>query len=273
MLLHNFIIWRRKAIERRRMEHTLVTRMTRLQQVQHLVLLVSFIVLVLTGFALKYPDSWLASFLSMGERVRSWTHRIAGVVLIGVGVYHLVYIALTRDGRKLVRDFLPVPKDATDVLQTFRYYLGVHPRKPEFARFTYAEKAEYWALVWGLVVMAATGIMLWAKVTIGNLLPRWWLDVATAIHFYEAVLASLAIVVWHFYQVFLDPDIYPMNWAWFDGKMSLEHYREEHALDGETILEATKSEAKDQESSNEVEPAATGDAKPQEPAASTSRNS
>jgi len=75
---------------------------------------------------------------------------------------------------------------------------------------------------------------------VGHLLPRWWLDVATAIHFYEAVLASLAIVVWHFYQVFLDPDAYPMNWAWWDGKVSEHHYREEHGLDSETLLAAAR---------------------------------
>jgi hypothetical protein len=82
-----------------------------------------------------------------------------------------------------------------------------------------------------MIVMAVTGVMLWAKVLVGNNMPRWWLDVATAIHFYEAVLATLAIVVWHFYQVFFDPDVYPMNWAWWDGKMTLHHYREEHGLD------------------------------------------
>ena len=75
-----------------------------------------------------------------------------------------------------------------------------------------------------------------------NLLARWWLDVATAIHFYEAVLATLAIVVWHFYQVFFDPDVYPMNWAWWDGKMSCEHYHEEHGLDAETLLAAARAE-------------------------------
>jgi hypothetical protein len=90
--------------------------------------------------------------------------------------------------------------------------------------------------------MASTGIMLWAKVSFGNLLPRWWLDIATAIHFYEAVLATLAIVVWHFYQVFFDPDVYPMNWTWWDGKMSFEHYREEHALDTQTLLQAAQAE-------------------------------
>jgi hypothetical protein len=76
--------------------------------------------------------------------------------------------------------------------------------------------------------------------------------VATAIHFYEAVLASLAIVVWHFYQVFFDPDVYPMNWTWWDGKMSFEHYRNEHALDSETLLQAARSDA----AADQVAPAA-----------------
>jgi len=243
MLLHNLVIWRRKALLRRKQEHHVVERMSRHQRWQHFVLFTSFILLVITGFALKFPDSWFAMLLGMGERVRGIVHRVAGVALIGVGVYHVCYIALTRDGRRLVLDFLPAPKDASDVWQTMLYYLGLRSDKPEFRRFNYAEKAEYWALVWGLFVMAATGLMLWAKVSVGHILARWWLDVATAIHFYEAVLASLAIVVWHFYQVFFDPDIYPMNWAWWDGKMSFEHYREEHGLDSETLLKAARSEA------------------------------
>jgi hypothetical protein len=105
--------------------------------------------------------------------------------------------------------------------------------------------------------MASTGIALWAKVWVGNLLPRWWLDVATAIHLYEAILATLAIVVWHFYQVFLDPDVYPMNWAWWDGKMSLEHYREEHGLDSATLLEGARPEADTPAVGNGTAPATT----------------
>jgi hypothetical protein len=82
--------------------------------------------------------------------------------------------------------------------------------------------------------MGLTGVMLWAKVWAGNLLARRWVDVATAIHFYEAILATLAVLVWHFYQVFFDPDVYPMNSVWWDGKMPVEHYRAEHELDTET---------------------------------------
>jgi cytochrome b subunit of formate dehydrogenase len=211
MLLHNLIIWRRKALLRRQHEHLLVERMSLHQRWQHVILFTSFITLVITGFALKFPDSWFANLLGMSERIRGITHRVAGVLLIGVGVYHMFYVACRKDGRRLLLDFLPTPKDATDAAGTLLYYLGLRREKPEFRRFNYAEKAEYWALVWGLFIMAGTGIMLWAKVFVGHLLARWWLDIATAIHLYEAILATLAIVVWHFYQVFFDPDVYPMN--------------------------------------------------------------
>jgi len=215
-----------------------------------------------TGFALKYPDSWIAGALGMSERLRSLTHRIAGVVMIGTGIYHLAYITLTRSGRRLIMDFAPRPKDASDAWGTMRYYLGLSPNKPQFSRFNYAEKAEYWALVWGSVLMAITGIMIWAKVSVGDLLARWWVDAATAIHFYEAVLATLAIVVWHFYQVFFDPDVYPMNWAWWDGKMSRKHDDEEHALDKETFDTDTPAPPAVNEDGSDEPPAKQSD--PQE---------
>jgi cytochrome b subunit of formate dehydrogenase len=241
MLLHNFIIWRSKVIARRKLQQTFVTRMPLRFRIQHAALLTSFFLLVLTGFALKFPDSWFASMLTLGEHMRGLLHRIAAVVLIAVSLYHVFDIAITRAGRQLARDLFPTLDDVRGAWQNLSYYLGLTSQKPEFARFNYAEKAEYWALVWGMFVMAGTGIMLWAKVIVGNRLPRWWLDIATAIHLYEAILATLAIVVWHFYQVFFDPDVYPMNWAWWDGKMTLHHYREEHGLDETPVLEISSS--------------------------------
>jgi cytochrome b subunit of formate dehydrogenase/nitrate/TMAO reductase-like tetraheme cytochrome c subunit len=240
MFLHNAIIWRSKAVTRRRMQNPMMVRMTTNQRWQHLILLSSFIILVLTGFALKFPDSWFAVLLGMGERLRSIVHRVAGVALIGAGIYHVFYLAAFREGRRLIRDIAPRPKDAFDAWTAMLYYLGLSRQKPKFGRFTYGEKAEYWALVWGTALMGLTGIMMWAKVWVGDLLARWWVDVATAIHFYEAILATLAILVWHFYQVFFDPDVYPMNWAWWDGKMPVEHYRHEHELDSTSLPEAGK---------------------------------
>jgi cytochrome b subunit of formate dehydrogenase len=238
MFLHNLIIWRSKALARRHMQNPMMQRMSVNQRWQHLALLTSFIILVLTGFALKFPESWFADLLGMGEHVRSIVHRVAGIVLIAAGFYHVFYLAIADEGRRMLRDIAPAPKDLTDVFGTMRYYLGLGGTRPKFGRFTYGEKAEYWALVWGTALMGLTGVMMWAKVWVGNLLARWWVDVATAVHFYEAILATLAIIVWHFYQVFGDPDVYPMNWAWWDGKMPVEHYRHEHELDTESVQES-----------------------------------
>jgi hypothetical protein len=102
--------------------------------------------------------------------------------------------------------------------------------------------------------MAGTGLMAWFKVFIGARVPGWWIDVALTIHWYEAVLATLAIIVWHFYAVIFDPDAYPMNFAWFDGRMSLEHYEEEHPLDLEAILQAIKASGEGDETKDEAEP-------------------
>jgi cytochrome b subunit of formate dehydrogenase len=262
MFLHNAIIWRSKAVARRALQNPMMERMNAAQRWQHLILLASFIILVLTGFALKFPNSWLDEVLAMSERVRSITHRVAGVVLIGAGIYHIFYLAATREGRRMISDIALRPKDAFDLWAAMRYYLGLSKVKPSFGRFSYAEKAEYWAMVWGTALMALTGVMMWANVSTGNLLARWWVDVATAIHFYEAILATLAIVVWHFYQVFFDPDVYPMNWAWWDGKMPVEHYRHEHGLDTGALAEADAKAADDAKAASSEENAAKPEAGP-----------
>lgn len=238
MVLHNFLIWRKKAVLIRNRQHRPIVRLTLDQRIQHALLLTSFITLVVTGFALAYPDSWLGAVVS--ENVRRWTHRVAAVIMMAVGIYHAYYLAAKDEGRKAFRDMLPVWKDGFDIRDNLAYYLGFGGNKPAFARFTYAEKMEYWALVWGWVVMSVTGLVAWFKMDVTRFLPGWSVDVALAIHFYEAVLASLAIVVWHFYQVFLDPDVYPLNWAFWDGKMSEELYHEEHSLDALRAMEETQ---------------------------------
>jgi formate dehydrogenase gamma subunit len=241
MVFHNGLIWRKKALARRHSPDRSVVRLTGVQRFQHWVLLTSFFVLVLTGFALKYPDSWLGAVLGSNEAIRRIGHRIAALAMLGIGLYHVVYIAFTRDGRKALRDALPVRKDILDLIRNLSYYLGRTSEKPRFARFGYAEKAEYWAVVWGTFIMGLTGLMVWFKVGVFGFLPRWFIDIALAIHFYEAILATLAILVWHFYFVIFDPDVYPLNWAVVDGRMSLEHFKEEHPLAYEESASAARS--------------------------------
>jgi cytochrome b subunit of formate dehydrogenase len=103
--------------------------------------------------------------------------------------------------------------------------------KPKIGRFGYSEKMEYWAVVWGTIIMGVTGLVVWFKMDVTQFLPRWAVDVALTIHYYEAILACLAIVVWHFYHVIFDPDVYPLNWACWNGKVSKHWQEEEHPLE------------------------------------------
>jgi formate dehydrogenase gamma subunit len=229
MVVHNALVWRKKAAAKRHQQRSIV-RLSANQRRQHWLLLTSFIVLVLSGFALQYPDSWLAWLLGGSETLRRIIHRVAAVVMLLVGTFHILYLALSKEGRLWVKDMLPKLKDVRDVFGNFAYYLGVKKEKPKIARFGYAEKAEYWAVVWGTLIMGLTGLMIWFKIGVFGFLPRWWIDIALSVHFYEAVLATLAIIVWHFYQVIFDPDVYPINFAFIDGRVSEELYKEEHEL-------------------------------------------
>jgi formate dehydrogenase gamma subunit len=231
MLAHNGLAFAKKLVARYRAADLSVVRMNRSQRIQHIILALSFIILAVTGFALKFPDSWLAKLLGSNEIFRRWSHRVAGIVLLAVGAYHVIYILATKEGRGLYKDLFPVKKDLQDVADNARYLTGMSPSKPRFGRFGYAEKMEYWAVVWGTIIMGVTGLMIWLKMDLTKFLPRWAVDVALTTHYYEAILACLAIVVWHFYHVILDPDVYPLNWACWDGRVSKEWHEEEHPLD------------------------------------------
>jgi formate dehydrogenase gamma subunit len=241
MLVHNGLLFLKKLRAAYGSPVRTILRMNRSQRVQHFVLLVSFIVLAVTGFALKFPDSWIARALGPNEPFRRWTHRIAGVVLLLGGAYHVIYLLATRDGRKLVRDFFPTLKDLKDVVANACFLIGLSSKRPKFGRFGYAEKAEYWAVVWGTIIMGVTGLMIWFKLDVTRFLPRWAVDVATTIHYYEAILACLAIVVWHFYHVIFDPYVYPINWACWDGRVSREWLGEEHPLDPNVLVHTNES--------------------------------
>jgi cytochrome b subunit of formate dehydrogenase len=196
-------------------------RMLPFERVQHATLAISFIALVWTGFALKYPEMWWARPLLMLEGkhlVRSLIHRVAAAVFIAVSLTHLISLIVNRRLRDHWKEMLPNMNDPREALSGFAHSLGLGDTPPPRSPHSYVEKAEYWAVVWGAVVMAASGLLLWANNLAMRFLPKSWLDIATSVHFYEAVLASLAIVVWHFYSVIFDPDVYPLNTAFLTGK-------------------------------------------------------
>lgn len=230
-------------IEEEHVAHRLYVRMTAHERLQHAVLVISFVLLVLSGFMLRYPEAWwvvaIRNLNTHAFELRSLVHRIAGVVMLAGGAWHVAYLAFTKPGRSLFWDLLPRKRDLSDPWQVLRYNVGLSPTKPEFPRFSYIEKAEYWALVWGTLLMGITGAVLWFDNTSMGLFTKLGFDISRTIHFYEAILATLAIVVWHFYFVLFNPDIYPMNLAWLTGRMSEREMLEEHPLE----LKRLKAEA------------------------------
>jgi formate dehydrogenase gamma subunit len=209
------------------------------ERLQHGTLAVSFIALVITGFMLRYPEAlWVQAIRGLSQHafeLRSLAHRIAGVAMVAASLYHLAYVTLTAPGRRFVRDMWPRRNDLRDAWVQVRHYLGRSPQRARFGRFGYVEKAEYWALVWGTIVMVVTGVVMWFENTFIGLLTKLGWDVANTIHFWEAWLATLAIVVWHFYFVIFNPDVYPMNTAWLTGTLSEKEMSEEHPLELEAI--------------------------------------
>jgi cytochrome b subunit of formate dehydrogenase/nitrate/TMAO reductase-like tetraheme cytochrome c subunit len=256
MLFHNIIdfvrkskrqlMFRRGILLREHVGHRLYLRMSLSERVQHGALLASFTVLVLTGFALKYPDAWwvvpVRNISPMMFELRSILHRTAGVVMLLVSLYHLYYVLFMPRGKRLIRDLIPVRQDVIDVVDVVKYNLGLSPRKPKFNRFSYVEKSEYWALVWGTIVMGATGIILWFDNTFLGLLTKLGWDVARTIHYYEAWLATLAIIVWHFYFVIFNPDSYPLNLAFWKGTLTEEEMLDEHPLELEEIKHSERED-------------------------------
>jgi len=220
-------------------------RMTLNERAQHLNLAINFTILVITGFALSFPKAfWVSPITDVpsGMTMRGFLHRLCGVATVFLGGYHILYCAFTKRGRGLIKDMIPGLKDAIDLWETLKNNLFINrPAKTlKMPRFNFREKLEYLGLIWGTLVMTLTGFILWFEVEWLKYFPKWTFDVARTIHFYEAILATLTIIVWHFYSVIFNPDIYPMSWAWITGDLTEHEMEEEHGLE----LERIKAEEK-----------------------------
>jgi len=209
---------------------------------QHMLLTVSFIVLALTGFALRYDQGLIARWIfgwEGGFAVRRLAHRGAAVLFCGTVVWHAGYLFTLR-GRRFLRDMWPRGSDFLSFGRQILYYLGRGEKPLCAGRFNYVEKAEYWALVWGSAVMVLSGWMLWFDNWLSTFVPKGVLDVALVIHFWEAWLATLAILVWHLYSVIFSPEVYPMNPSWLTGHMPEDMYRKSHPGHLEQAREETE---------------------------------
>jgi formate dehydrogenase gamma subunit len=247
------ILIRRGMLTEERRGTGLYLRMTVSERIQHISMMLSFMTLVITGFMLRFPDAWWVSAIRNFSpnlfEIRSIIHRVAAVVMVIDCLYHLFYLLFTSRGRRLLVDIFPRRSDIYDAFKVLKYNFGFSKTKPEFGRFSYIEKSEYWALVWGTVVMSVTGMFMWFDNTFLGIWGKDGYDIVRTIHYFEAWLAFLAIVVWHIYFVIFNPDMYPMNLAWITGKLSESEMEEEHPKELRMIKEQQlkEREKKDEE--------------------------
>jgi cytochrome b subunit of formate dehydrogenase len=210
-------------------------RLNKSERVQHMIFAGCFFVLVATGFMLKLPESFLAFFGQAGEvlfRYRRLLHRSAGVLMILVGVYHVYYLLFKPAGRRWLVDMLPRFKDLKDMGDNLLYFFNVRKEPPEFDRFCYKHKIEYGALIAGTTIMALTGIILWTQYEWSKFI----VDIAALVHGMEAILACLAIMIWHFYEIHFRPHKSPLDKLWITGVISEEEMKEEYMLHYKKIM-------------------------------------
>jgi cytochrome b subunit of formate dehydrogenase len=162
-------------------------------------------------------------------------HRVGAVLIMISAAYHLFYLTFLAAQKRLPLSMLPGPKDALDMKDNILFMLGLTKERPKFDRYMYLEKFDYWAVFWGIVMMVGTGFIFWFPAFFAAHAPSWLITAALIIHGEEATLAIVFLFVVHFYNVHLKPSIFPMNWAWLNGRISVDMLKHEHPLEYERM--------------------------------------
>jgi|GEM_PF-234474 len=236
-------------------------RMNLAERIQHWILIGTFFLLIITGLPLFfYEFKFFRWFLPTGRSfyIRGIIHRLAAALMILNFVWHLLYAAFTKRGRDNFKEMIPRVKDIRDAIQAFGYNTGFtrflrrlglfkkffarHPfwlfeNPPLYGRYNFVEKFEYWAMASGSFVMIFTGFFMWNVKLSLRLFPLWVHEIFIIIHGYEAILAFLAVIIWHMYNVHLNPAVFPMSKVWLNGKITGKELRLLHPLEYEKIQE------------------------------------
>jgi cytochrome b subunit of formate dehydrogenase len=233
---------RRRAVRLPRIEDGRVVRFPLSQRIQHAVLLVSMLVLSITGLALWYHNSWfgrLVISIEGGMATRGIIHRVFAIVLIGLCAYHLLYLLFSEEGHAQLMRMKPRAKDFKDAVDTVRFNLGNLEAKPKFDWFDFRQKFQYWGVVLGSAVMVFTGLILWFETQSMAVMPKWVFDLTAVVHGYEGLLIFLVLFLWHMYNVHLSPGRFPMSRTWLSGTISLDELKEHHPLEYERLVGET----------------------------------
>jgi cytochrome b subunit of formate dehydrogenase len=239
-------------VERRPAKREFV-RFTRLQRALHACMIVSFLSLALTGLTLKFSYTpWAATFSHLlgGFQTAGFIHRTAAVLMFSVFITHLadVYRLKRREYKSWAallfgpNTMLPTPQDWKQFVATMKWFIGIGQR-PQYGRWTYWEKFDYFAVFWGVAVIGFTGLTLWFPIFFTRFLPGWFLNVATIIHSDEALLATGFIFTVHFFNTHLRPEKFPMDTTVFTGHVPLAELKRDKPLEYEALVASGRLEA------------------------------
>ncbi len=214
------------------MTELIFKRFTINQRIQHIIFFTTFILLAYTGFPLKFPDEWWAKLMIAsvgGFDNRTLIHHYSGLLMIGVSVYHVVFHILEKPRFDVLFNL----NDIKDFMQQMRYYLRLSDEHPKFGRYAWKQKFEYFGAGFGAVVMGFTGLLMWQPFEAMKYFPLGVVQIANLFHTWEAVLASLAVFIGHFYD---EHFMKFLNLSWITGNIPEEEMRHEHALEYEEVM-------------------------------------
>ena len=216
------------------------TRFTLSQRIEHALLLASVTMLCVTGLPQRFVDAaWGQRLIScMGglDWVR-WMHHMFGVMLLSEALYHLIAsLGELLFARSKAMAMFPRARDFRDAFHQVAHLIGMRAEEPQFGRYDFRHKIEYWSLVWGMLLMGVTGVILLFPTNATRLVPGSIVTASRVAHSYEALLAFLAIVLWHLYNAHFAAESFPMDTSIFTGKISVARMRKEHPLEYEQWL-------------------------------------
>ena len=215
-------------------------RFDRIDRVMHSLLMITFVGCAITGIPPLFSDhAWAATLARMlgGFTGAALIHRVCAAIMIVVFVSHVARVFIAAVGRVGLLPTLwgpdsmvPQPQDAIDIWNQIRWFLGKGPR-PQFGRWTYWEKFDYWAVFWGMFIIGGSGLILWFPTQFAAFMPGWIFNVATVVHGEEALLAVGFIFTIHFFNGHLRPEKFPMDLVIFTGRISEHELKEERAVE------------------------------------------
>lgn len=199
-------------------------------RIEHWFLFLTFTTLAITGLVQKFPlagvSQWVVGLLGGIENTRI-VHHTAAVLFVLEVIYHAGIVGYQLIVLRSKATMMPDTNDFRNAWHLLKFNFGFARERPAEGRYTFAEKMEYWAVIWGTVIMAITGFMMWNPIATTKILPGVFIPAAKAAHGGEALLAVLAIIVWHLYYV----HIHTFNKSMFTGYLSEEEMKEEHAAE------------------------------------------